>query len=606
MAAKVFDFESIQSRLVTYLKEKELWDEILKYSDTHTLIDLQAFGEAELANYIEYCVRETKWDLALNPSSIYKGARFRGYTPQMKRSSRGYVFFSEDSSFTSPATKRVIIPKYTEVQTGGQLPFVTTEQRILEIGAVEVSAPVIQGTMISNTYEATGSGDFEYYSINDLDMEDSFFEVLVNEIPYTKITSIYGAAQSELVYEVRRESPTKTTFVFGNGRFGKKLLSGDIVRIVYLKSAGEEGNILNANIINKISSQLYDTSGEFIQMFVRNVDNTGLNISAKLDGGQEADDVDAIRSKALGSFVSGDRCITSADYETQLLRSAYVQKVSVWGAWEIMKELGLTTWDTLPTNENLVYISAISPSGIPLTNEQQEIITLELQDRKSPQAILRFVDPKVMGLHFAVRAFCLDKSVNLTDLISTIESNLQTRYSLSEMDFKENVYDSMWRAEISKTEGLTHHNSSITLVREKEFDNYDAFYADTPTVDYLAASPDCFVTPIKQDRGSIVIDFQYENDETWITCFTRRIDGQFDVSNDSLFNINMTLSSINYSNGNMALIFEPKNLLDPQTRLIKFKNMRVRYVCDNPDFLLTEKKQIFKYYSSEITASYME
>lgn len=444
MAAKIFDFESIQARLKAYLKEKNQWDEILKYSDTHSLIDLQAFGEAELANYIEYCVRETKWDLALNPSSIYKASRFRGYVPQMKRSSKGYVFFSEDTAFTNPATKRVIIPKYTEVQTSGQMSFVTTEQRILEIGSVEVAIPVIQGTFISNTYNATGTGDFEYFTVTDLDMEDTFFEVSVNGVPYAKMVSIYGAAQNQLVFEVRRDSPEKTIFVFGNGRFGRKLQANDTVKILYLKSAGEEGNILAENMINKVVSQLYDTSGEFIQMFVRNIANVGLNITAKMEGGQVADDVDAIRSKALGSFVSGDRCITTQDYETQLLRSSYVKKVSVWGAWEIMKEKGLTSWDTLPTEENLIYVSGITPSGVPLSNAEQETITLELQDRKSPQAILRFVDPKVMGLHFDVSAFCLDKSVSLPELITTIDAGLQSRYSLTEMDFKENIYDSMW------------------------------------------------------------------------------------------------------------------------------------------------------------------
>ncbi len=609
MAAKIFDFESIQARLKSYLIDKNNWDEILKYSDTHTLLDLQAFGEAELANYIEYCVRETKWDLAVNASSIYKGARFRGYNPQMKRSARGYVFFSADIDFTNPSTKRVIIPKYTEIQTGGQLPFVTTEQRILEIGAVEIAAPVIQGKMVSNLYTASGQGDFEYFKISDLDMEDSYFDVTVNNVPYTKFVSIYGAAPGELAFEVRKDNPTTTTFVFGSGRFGKKLALGDTVKITYIQSSGAEGNVLYSGMITKVSSQLYDNSGTFIQMYVKNKEKQSESISAILDGGQDEDDLNAIRSKALGSFTSGDRCITTGDYETQLLRSGYIQKVSVWGSWEIMKELGLTSWDTLPTNENLIYISAISPSGIPLTNEQQEIITLDIQDRKSPQAILRFVDPKIMGLFFTVRSFSMDKSVNLTDLTATIDAGLQIRYSLQEMDFKESIYDSMWRAEISKISGITHHNSSITLVREKSFDNYSEFYDNSPAASYLASSPDCFVTPVQREAGSIKIDFQYEDDSVWLECFILREDGQFDVTEDSLFTVDPDLSSINYQNGQMSLIFKPKligGVEDPLVRITRFKQIRVRYLCDSPDLILTEKKQIFKYYGSNITATYME
>ena len=362
----------------------------------------------------------------------------------MKRSARG--FSSADIEFTNPSTKGYY-SKYTEIQTGGQLPFVTTEQRILEIGAVEIAAPVIQGKMVSNLYTASGQGDFEYFKISDLDMEDSYFDVTVNNVPYTKFVSIYGAAPGELAFVVRKDNPTTTTFVFGSGRFGKKLALGDTVKITYIQSSGAEGNVLYSGMITKVSSQLYDNSGTFIQMYVKNKEKQSESISAILDGGQDEDDLNAIRSKALGSFTSGDRCITTGDYETQLLRSGYIQKVSVWGSWEIMKELGLTSWDTLPTNENLIYISAISPSGIPLTNEQQEIITLDIQDRKSHKQFSDLLTQKLWAI-FTVRSFSMDKSVNLTDLTATIDAGLQIRYSLQEMDFKESIYDSMWNRNI--------------------------------------------------------------------------------------------------------------------------------------------------------------
>ena len=83
-------------------------DEIRKVFNDPTLDTLavslqqylfQSIGEAlaQATSYAEYLARETKWDLAVNPSSIMSEIAFRGYIPKKPLGARGSVLVSVSS-----------------------------------------------------------------------------------------------------------------------------------------------------------------------------------------------------------------------------------------------------------------------------------------------------------------------------------------------------------------------------------------------------------------------------------------------------------------------------------------------------------------------------
>ena len=93
---KKFDSTSIETRLLDSLIQKADWKRVIEESAVRSLISTIAEGNAEIARYFEYLLRESRWDMAKNLTSLLALAPYLGYKAARKTSAIGYIYVSHD------------------------------------------------------------------------------------------------------------------------------------------------------------------------------------------------------------------------------------------------------------------------------------------------------------------------------------------------------------------------------------------------------------------------------------------------------------------------------------------------------------------------------
>lgn len=459
MSTTNFDFQSIRDRIITRLREKESWKDILYYGGNTRLID--AFSE-ELeyqAQYDEFLTREIKWGLARQRSSLVAESQFFNYIPHRKIGSTGKLRVSTSKTFNSSYPFVISIPKFSVFKSNTGISFISKDTVNLLSSQNYLDIDVVQGDYREFDFIATGV-DFETFFIDNPNIENSIFDVKVNGIDYMKVDYIREANKTNLFYSFSIENAIDFSGVFvqfGNGYFGRRLNAGDIINIKCIETLGDQGNILSSGIVTKVVSSFVDTDvpPKSVVLYCNNIE--------AIEGGSNYEDVEDIRVKAPKSFGSGGSVITKDDYEGALYLFPFVKKSIVWGETEINIDNGDLPGTYIPVEENLVYIAVISNTGNALTSGQESEIRDYLNEKKPPVDIVRFVDPSIVYLNFITEAFVQDRKYALSQVQSAIITVLQNTYGLDAMNFKQNIYYSDYISAIDNIDGVAYHNTNIKL-----------------------------------------------------------------------------------------------------------------------------------------------
>lgn len=233
------------------------------------------------------------------------------------------------------------IPRYSYIEVGGvrysfadDIIFSKTTDTVSEV-LEDMSRETLlyQGSYIEHPDIIASGNDNEilYLSTSDSVKIDHFnIDVYVKDAvtqkwsKWEKTSSLYLSKYNQKKYEVRLNENKRYEIKFGNNINGKKLNSGDVVSIYYLKtdgSAGEVGaNTLTGRTLtlygsSKFSQILSDTSSETSADVV-----TPSSLSFKNTSGSSysanPESVESIKENAPSIFRSQFRVVTSGDYET--------------------------------------------------------------------------------------------------------------------------------------------------------------------------------------------------------------------------------------------------------------------------------------------------
>lgn len=608
--AVLFDFDSIKDRLVTSLKTKTSWEQLLFFSTNNYLINLFAEEIATLATHDEFLTRETKWDIAKNKTSLHTQAKFRGYIIKRKQGAVGNVRVSKSSDLVTQSDfdsgivynlgdKVVYLDKLYQANTGSPsgnpdvsadwtyidnthsttisikkfdvfstvagLQFVATSPVTLTTSEEVKDVPVAQGTPITFTQNADGD-DFEVVTISDTDIEDAVYEVYINDELFTQIDNIFNATEKQKVYQLKTLSDESgIELKFGNDGFGYKLTDSDFVKVIYITTAGSEGNVSSINSITVVNSTILDGNAAEIVMFVNNKE--------AIDGGKDEDSLEETRAKGVDTFQAGQRATTNADYKVFLDDDENVQQSTVWGAYENAIDNGLNLWDWIPTEENLVNISVVPVVGTVLTDSQKIEIIDAIKDLKAPTDILSFFDAEYIYLSFTVSAFVADTSKILSTVQTDINDLLTTNYDVSNQLFKGAIYDTQWKGEISAIDGVSHHTSSLEMIDFQTF-NTSFYEADI-------ALP---LIPINTGSIEIFVKDTTLSSNPFIKIATDDGAGGFTPEAGYV----VTGSTVNYTTGLGYL-----KVVSGLSATFTDYSIKIYYTPTSLDFLLTERNQIF-------------
>lgn len=558
-----FDQESILERLEDSLRSKASWADILFYSTNRRLLEVISEGISQLASYDEWLTRNTKWDLATEKSALVTQAQFMQYDPHRKIGASGNIRVSSDQNFSSSYPKIVAFPKYTTFTDGGDISFVSTQSEDLSPSENYIDIPVIQGEAKTFTYVAQGD-DYEEIILDNPNIENNVYEVLVNSVVWTEVDDLNTQEASDKVYEFENKINYDGIIItFGNGIFGKKLSSGDIVEFKYVETLGSTGNVLSSNVITTVDSTIYDIDSTQVEIFCKNTSN--------LDGGQDEEDIEDIRSNGTLAFQSGDKAITQTDYEYKLEQSPYVLKSVVWGAYEYNLDRDQDLWTWIETNENVVNVSAFTPGGEQLTDTQKEEIIEDLKPDKPPTDIIVFNDTNFINLAWHIEAYVIDESYVLSEVKTSIINGITDRYSLENLEFFQPIYETEWKGYVNSISGICHHSSYIEIYIEDDFNS--AYEADF--------SLDLY--PIEHETVKIYIKGNELSEYTLIGVD----DGDGNFISETPYDL--TDSSINYNTGEGQLYVNSGLSGDYADYEIK-----IYYQVDGFNLCPTERNQIFK------------
>lgn len=598
MAIMKFDYDSVLARLKTRVLSKLDGENLLLFSTNSAILEAAAeeFADADL--YDEFLTREAVWETAQGYNSIMKQVSFYGYKPHRKVGSTGYIRVSTSKTFVGSWGTNITIPKFTQM-SGGGLTFLSKESTYLAANADYVDVPVIQGEKTEKTIEITSTTypELRYAAIviKDPDIENSLYSVKVNGVLWTEVDSIRLATSNEDLYYILQPLSdfSGVEITFGNGVFGKKLEYGDIVTFEYLRTKGEDGNVLSGGIITSVDTSLKDERGTDVELFCTNLD--------ALVGGSDYESVESIRSTAPLSFQTGNRAISSSDYATLIKQTNLVDKVQVWGEKEINEDAGNKPGTYVEASENLIYITGITIDpetgiGLPLSESSKSLIREALNDKKGTTDILQFVDTQIIYVTFESEIYISNTKYSSEQVIGNVHNALASEYSLSEAAYKKNLYFSDYYKTIDAAEGVDHHRTTLSF---SEFFKFSSAYLVSMNINLVNIMPGTVKLYIRDTSADGEWSQLGHDNGSGIL-----IGDQIDPSDPDQGNYDLNSATISYLDGTIGDVIITYGLDQP------FSNYEIRVDftlqdSEEGDLNLKYRQQLFAYYKNRIITHIM-
>jgi hypothetical protein len=575
MAVNFYDYNAILTRVKARLLAKSEHADII-YSGVNARV-LEALSEewGFINQYLEYAVRENYWSLARNRSSLLAESPVHGFVVPRKVGAEGYVRISASEVFTAPPINNVPIPKWSQFSNGGDIAVVVKGSAILSTFDNYLDIPVIQGTKQEVSFIALGN-NFETKDIVDDSVENSFYELYVNGVLWTKVNTLFEYTGSDLVYEINTSPDfSKVTLKFGNDTFGKKLVTSDSVQFFYTQTLGSTGNITSTGIINRSDTIFYDIYGNVTDIFVNNL--------ITIAGGRDELTLEEIRELSPQVFQSGDRATTSDDYKVILGQIPSIAKKNVWGAYEYFIDNNLDPWDYISPQENVVHLAILMSGYLPPTDQQKTDIIATLNPKKGTTDLISFEDVEIVNLDFVIDAFVLNTSYTLTEVRTTIDTALQDNYAISNMEFNVNVYNSDLQRLIDELSGVKYHDSYMKSHKLFEFSEAYVSNLDLP------------IYPVQGDTVEIRLKLKTAPDTAYTLIGTCNNSGI--VTGEPGYNLGT--SEIDLSTGEGFII-----VLSGITGDYDDYDIRIDYQGQSVNYILNKRNFIFSLSERTITCQY--
>lgn len=429
------DFDPIKNNLKQFLTNYRDKDNNLIFKDydfeassLNILLDILAYNthyNAYLANMV---ANEMFLDSAVKRQSAVSIAKHLGYTPLSYRSARAKVSFLVTDPIGLPTS--LTLPKYSPFTTninGKEFTFVNLDPVTIYPQDGEYlfeDVEIVEGQPLVYSYRVDVSGPSEKYTIPNKNIDTSTLRVTVQNSytdltiqEYTLAESLAETKSTSTVYYLEENPSGFYEIFFGDDVLGKKLRSGNIVKIEYLISSGGDANV----------------SGNLDQVFSLGIQIGGVTLDSSIlatqnsTGGDVADTLDEIKFKAPRFLSSYNRAVTADDYKA-IIEANYplVESIAVWGGE-----------DNIPPKYGKVIISLKPYNGYTIGDAvKNNILNNILANKKVMSIIPEFVDPNYIYI-------TIDTSVKV--------QTKNSRYTLPQLEiFVKTTIEDYFKIELQK------------------------------------------------------------------------------------------------------------------------------------------------------------
>ena len=403
------DYFDIKVALRDYLRaNSDFTDYDFEGSTLGQLLDVLAYNTYYTSFNANMVVNETFLDSATLRDNVVAIAKQLGYTPRSSVASSAAV----SCSLTLQGTT---LPSTVFLRRGNAFLTNVDEKLYQYVILDDVQANVLpdntvsfnnlkiyEGTFVTNTY-TVGSGVFNVI-LNNANIDVSTIRVRVFDSPsasiyerYVLSDNILNTTPSSPVFFINEIEDENYKLIFGDGVFGKKLTTGQVVEVSYLVTNADATN--GASIFN-YSGVVSDVSGN--SNFIVQVNN--ITTITKAFGGSGIESIDSIKINAPAMYGAQNRAVTAVDYSA-IVKRVYpnIADIIAYGGENAdPPEYGKVKISIKPTNS--AYISSYT----------KKIILDELRKYSVASVIPEIVDASIIYVELYSNIFYNQSVTNLS------------------------------------------------------------------------------------------------------------------------------------------------------------------------------------------------
>ena len=522
------NFEDIKTSIKNYIKQNSNFSDMdFEGSNLSTLINILAYNSYSTAYNTNMAINETFIDSATLRENVVSLARNIGYVPRSRRAARATINLSF-VGLTSTTEQVTIQPgivcngAISNVNYIFSIPESIT--MLAEEGTASGSIEIFQGQYLTSRFVVNNNNPSERYVIPNNGVDTSTINIKVKNsladntsVDYKLVDNIIGVTSTSNIFLLQETTDEKYEVLFGDNIFGKKLESGNVVDISYIKTNGKEGN--GASKFNFVGNVINENNASETDFIV------SISAQNKAENGDDIEPVESVKYYAPRLYAAQHRAVTANDYEA-LLPSIYpnIESVSSYGGEELN-----------PPQFGRVFIAAKPKNGSFLSELTKKNLLNSLKNYSIAGIVPSFVDLKF--LYVEIDSYIYYNS-NFVGDVDNLKSNVIKSLTTFATGTELNKFGGRFKYSkiLSLIDGVDASvTSNITLVRMRrninaklnQFAQYEVCYLNQIyaansqynihstgfTVSNVVGT--CYISDIKidDDSGSIFL-FQILSDDS--------------------------------------------------------------------------------------------
>ena len=383
------NFEDIKSSIKDYLRANtDFKDMDFEGSNLSILIDILAYNSYSTAYNTNMAINETFIDSATLRENVVSLARNIGYVPRSKRAARATVNYSL-SGITSSTKQITIQPGVVANGSVSNINYVFSLPESVTFNAFNGASRgvmvIYQGQYITNSYIVDNNNPSERYVLPNDSIDTSTISVKIRNSAsdntttnYELVDNIIGVTSTSNIYLLQETTDEKYELLFGDDVFGKKLESGNIIDISYIKTNGKAGNGVESFSFAGLIKDEDGADETDFRMF--------LSANEKSSNGDEIEPVESVKYYAPRLYAAQHRAVTANDYEA-IIPSIYpnIESVSAYGGEDLD-----------PPQFGRVFIAAKPKNGSFLSELTKKQLLTSLKNYSIAGIVPSFVDLKFL------------------------------------------------------------------------------------------------------------------------------------------------------------------------------------------------------------------
>ena len=563
------DFDQIKVQIKDYLRANSNFTDFdFEGSNFSVLIDTLAYNTYITAFNSNMTVNESFLDSATLRENVVSLARNIGYVPRSRAAAKAEVSFSVTIADTQTSTLDleaglVCVGSSNDTNFVFSVPekIVTTVDS--NQNATFNNITVYQGSFLQKSFVVDGSLDQRFILDNSF-IDSATIVVKIRESSndisegreYQVSDNILKIDKTSEVYFLQEVQDEKYELLFGDGFFGKKLETGNIIDVSYIITDGKEGNGASNFAF---SGRFRDDNGN-IEVPTNSITIT---TSQNAINGADIESVDSIKYFAPRIYSSQYRAVTARDYEA-IIQNIYpnTESVSVVGGEELD-----------PPQFGNVVISIKPKNGDYISDFDRNTILSKLKQYSLSGINQKITDLKVLFVEIDSAVYYdTTKVTNIEDLKSRITNTLTSfkksninkfggRFKYSKVcqiidDVDNSITSNITRVIIRRNlKALLNTYAQYELCYGNKFHYSTEGFNIKSTGFKIAGSNDiCYFTDTPRDDGTGVISIVKEAQEG----------GKNTVVTKSAGTVDYVKGEILINTVNITSTIEPNNIIEVQ------------------------------------------